>query len=41
MYHYKSISEQLPVATLKAPVATYGEWRQGWTPLISKAKSVQ
>jgi hypothetical protein len=27
-YHYKSISEQLPVATC-------GEWRQGWTPLVN------
>jgi hypothetical protein len=22
------------VATLKVPVATCGEWRQGWTPLL-------
>jgi len=22
------------VATLKVPVATCGEWRQGWTPLV-------
>jgi hypothetical protein len=22
------------VATFKVPVATCGEWRQGWTPLI-------
>ncbi len=34
-YHCKSIfSEQLPVATFRATVATCGEWRQGWTPLI-------
>ncbi len=26
--HYESISEQLPVATFKAPVATCGEWQQ-------------
>jgi hypothetical protein len=26
--------EKLPVATFKSPVATCGEWRQGWTTLM-------
>jgi hypothetical protein len=26
--------EKLPVVTLKWPVATCGEWRQGWTTLV-------
>jgi hypothetical protein len=34
IYHFKYISEQLPVATFKDPVTTSGEWRQGWTPLF-------
>jgi len=27
------IKEIVLVATFKVPVATCGEWRQGWTPL--------
>jgi hypothetical protein len=32
IYHYKSISEQLSVATLK--FVTCGKWRHGWTTLL-------
>jgi len=28
------IGEIVLVATLKVPVATIGEWRQGWTMLL-------
>jgi hypothetical protein len=30
---FKTISEQLSVATFKSSVVTCGEWRQGWATL--------
>jgi hypothetical protein len=29
----KTIFELMPVATFRSPVATCGEWQQGWTTL--------